>query len=111
MQDIKDFLRLKKVDFEYFFTVKDQEKEDLNEYEFFTCELCEEGINHSKFRCPKLHYMPYHQTIIYKSLMAEKKDRNKRQYLKRSQNKNNAFKLYLTCKAYEFEKESYDMSC
>ena len=54
------------MDYEFFCTLKDRMKSIPDEFEVFDCELCEG--KHLKSLCPKLHYIPYVDTIIQKHL-------------------------------------------
>ena len=42
------------------------------------CEVCKGNHKHTKFTCPKLHYIPLEQIVIHKSNYKEKRLRNKR---------------------------------
>ena len=59
-------MKNKPVDYEHFFIIKDKEKSEFDEFEIIPCTFCGKKVCHTKFRCPKLHYMPIKQLIINK---------------------------------------------
>ena len=46
-----------------------------------SCEFC--STKHSKMKCPKLHYMPMKQIIVYRHLEDVKRGTCERQYINR----------------------------
>lgn len=54
--------------------LRDRSNHIFDEFEVISCDFCPE--KHSKMTCPKLHYSPIPQVIIYKHLFAVKTGRN-----------------------------------
>lgn len=69
------------MDYEFFCTLRDRMKSIPDEFEVFLCEVCQG--KHLKALCPKLHYIPYHETIIHKYLRNEQIQSNWRNSFKR----------------------------
>ena len=69
-ETLKEILKQKESDIEPFFYLKDKSKHVVDEFEIKKCEFC--SSNHLKFRCPKLHYIPIVQEVIYKHLEEQK---------------------------------------
>ena len=63
-ETLKEILKDKDRDFEELSYLKDKSKHIVDEFEFMNCEHC--SSKHLKFRCPKLHYIPIAQQVIYK---------------------------------------------
>ena len=59
------------MDYEHFCQLRDKSRHIVDEYEVFTCTLC--GKYHMKFDCPKIHYIPLEQHIIFKHLYQMKR--------------------------------------
>ena len=76
IETLREILKGKDRDFEYFFFLKDKSKHILDEFEFKDCEFC--SSKHLSFNCPKLHYVPINQEIIYKRIHKEKIHKNNR---------------------------------
>lgn len=64
-----------------------------DEFEVLECDTCKG--NHIKSLCPRLHFLPYHETVIHKFLHREKVSRNEKMaYNKRADRKWSTFKVY-----------------
>ena len=85
-ETFKEILKLKESDMETFFYLKDKSKHLVDEFEIKKCDCC--SSTHLKFRCPKLHYMPLAQEVVYKFI--ESTRCNKRKHIKRMKKKNSA---------------------
>ena len=64
------------IDYQLFCLLKDKTKNKVDEFEVIPCEFCR--TKHTKFTCPKLHFMPISQHVIHKELQAEKVIKSKR---------------------------------
>lgn len=71
-----NILRESDMDFEMYSYLRDKNKNILNEFEIFPCEFCPQ--KHTKFECPKLHFIPITQHVIFKNLHKEKTGKNVR---------------------------------
>ena len=76
VEDLKEILTKSRSDFEFFAKLRDAEKINPDEYECIRCSTCQ--TMHCKFRCPRLHYMPLMQEVIYRHIQKEKTGTNKR---------------------------------
>lgn len=76
VEDLKEILTKSRSDFEFFAKLRDAEKINPDEYECIRCSTCQ--TMHCKFRCPRLHYMPLMQEVIYRHIQREKTGTNKR---------------------------------
>ena len=65
------------MDYHHFCFLRDKNKSTLDEFEVYPCEYCP-GKHHTKFTCPKLHFIPLKQLVIYKEQSKERKSRNPR---------------------------------
>lgn len=64
------------MDYLHYCFLRDRNKSMIDEYEVFSCEFCKS--KHTKFTCPKLHFIPIQQHVIYKEQRYEKLGRNDR---------------------------------
>ena len=64
--DLLNILRESSMDYLHFCFLRDKNKSNIDEFEVLNCELCKKDQKHTKFTCPKLHYVPLHQMVIYK---------------------------------------------
>jgi AMMECR1 domain-containing protein len=81
------------MDYEYYCSLRDKMKSVPDEFELFKCETC--NGKHLKAICPRLHFIPYIETVIHKYLHKEKTSRNEKMiYTKRNKRKYSTFKLY-----------------
>ena len=53
------------MDYMHFCFVRDKQRSELDEFEVVPCEFCP-GKKHTKFNCPKLHFVPLTQHVIHK---------------------------------------------
>jgi hypothetical protein len=63
-------------DYEYFCFLRDKNKNMPDEFEILPCASCK--TNHTKFDCPKLHFIPITQHVVNKYLRNCKIDKNVR---------------------------------
>ena len=94
IETLREILKEKDRDLEYFFYLKDKSKHIMDEFEIKKCEFCKS--KHLKFRCPKLHYMPIRQQIIYKNINSTKQKKNKRKECPREKNLSKALNNHIT---------------
>ena len=83
--DVSEFetiLKNKDSDFQFYHEIKHRSKHFLNEFELIVCEFCNE--KHSKFKCPRLHYVPLAQHILHRYIYDEKISKCKRRKVNRS---------------------------
>ena len=64
------------MDYELFCLLKDKCSHIPDEYELFQCEFC--PGKHTKFTCPKIHYIPYKQHVTNKFIHRFKNDKSVR---------------------------------
>jgi hypothetical protein len=76
-EDLLDTLRETHMDFEHYCFLRDRNKHILDEYEVFSCQNCKK-IKHTKFTCPKLHFVPIRQHVINKAQRSEAVCKNAR---------------------------------
>jgi hypothetical protein len=86
------------MDYIHFCFLRDRNKTTLDEFEVLTCDVCMDGKKHTKFTCPKLHFIPLKNMVIHKGMRKEKTlktprvtDRYRRIQLKKC----NALEYYL----------------
>ena len=65
------------MDYLHFCFIRDKNKCVLDEFEVLLCEFCK-NKKHTKFTCPRLHYTPIHQLVIFKEQRKEKINKNYR---------------------------------
>lgn len=58
-------LKESEMDYHHFCFLRDKDKTVIDEFEVFPCEHCPKQF-HTKFSCPKLHFIPLKQMVIYK---------------------------------------------
>jgi hypothetical protein len=64
-----------------------------DEFELIPCGVCDS--KHLKAICPRLHFIPYNETIIHKYLHREKSARNAQaKFRRKPKHRANAFKIY-----------------
>ena len=82
-------------DYEYFCFLRDKHDNEPDEFEILRCEHCES--RHTKFTCPALHYMPFREHLIGKSLQRHRNKKNKRQrnFIRRIQPSFKSLQSYL----------------
>ena len=66
------------MDYHLFCFLRDKNRSIRDEFEVFKCGMCKNNQKHTKFTCPKLHFTPYHQIVIFKENNKVKKGKNKR---------------------------------
>ena len=94
LESFKDILRHKNIDFEFFFLFRDKEESMGNSLsENVDCEFCQ--TKHCKFRCPRLHYMPIAQQVIYRHIVKENKQKAPRKNIRRSKKEIKIFHEYI----------------
>lgn len=71
------------MDYIHFCFLRDKNKSTPDEFEVLDCDQCKRGIKHTKFTCPKLHFIPIKQMSIYKDIHHSKTSKNKRNQNKR----------------------------
>jgi hypothetical protein len=71
-----DTLREGHLDYELYCQMKDKSKNKLDEFEVFPCKYC--FTKHTKFSCPKLHFIPISQHVVNKYISHEKEGKNER---------------------------------
>ena len=76
-ENIKEALKSSKVDYELFCLIKDREEYVMDELNIYPYELCKDKF-HNKFDCPKIHFYPLRQMVIYKNIMKGKTSKFKR---------------------------------
>lgn len=76
MDQTIDTLKTGELDYEHFCFLRDRIKNFDNEYEVFKCEFCESC--HTKFDCPKLHYIPLRKHAVDKYLYSARISKNGR---------------------------------
>jgi hypothetical protein len=59
-------MRKSRGDYEYFCFLRDKSKYLVDEFEINKCEHCK--TKHTRFLCPKLHFIPIKQQVIYRAL-------------------------------------------
>ena len=64
--EAKELIRKSVFDFQTFCQIRDENKHIIDEFETIECSFCQS--NHTKMKCPKLHYLPLKQMKIYKYL-------------------------------------------
>lgn len=64
------------MDYELYSYLRDKNKNVIDELEVFPCEYCK--TKHTKFNCPKLHFIPITQHVINKHLRAYSIGKNSR---------------------------------
>jgi hypothetical protein len=69
-------LRESNLDFEMYCQLRDKSKHKLDEFEVFPCKNCK--TRHTKFLCPRLHFMPLGKHVIDRYLTDQKVDANER---------------------------------
>lgn len=62
------------MDYEYYCELRDKMKSVPDEFELMKCEVC--NSKHLKALCPRLHFIPYNETVIHKYLHKERTSRN-----------------------------------
>lgn len=77
-EDLIGILKDSQMDYMHFCFLRDKNKSTIDEFEVLECLICHNGQKHTKFTCPKLHYTPLHQIVIYKESHREKVSRNQR---------------------------------
>lgn len=81
------------MDYELYCLMRDKALNMPDDFELFSCEICKG--KHTKFNCPKLHFIPIKQHIAYRYIYKVKKDKNYRKYSKRYEcNNYGALKIY-----------------
>ena len=76
--DLISILKDSHMDYLLFCFLRDKNKSTPDEFEVLECEICKNGQKHTKFSCPRLHYIPLHQIVIYKENHSSKISKNKR---------------------------------
>jgi hypothetical protein len=71
-----DILEESPMDYELYSYLRDKNKNVIDEFEVFPCEHCK--TKHTKFNCPKLHFIPITQHVVNKHLRAYTTGRNTR---------------------------------
>jgi hypothetical protein len=61
-----EIMRLTEMDYEFYCTMRDRMKNVPDEFEVMQCAMCDG--KHLKAICPKLHFIPYSETIIHRYL-------------------------------------------
>lgn len=88
-----DAVRDSPMDYEYYCGLRDKMKSIPDEFELMRCETCDG--KHLKALCPRLHFIPYNETVIHKYLYKEKTAKNKKIFFQRKRKQRaNAFKVY-----------------
>jgi len=57
--------------------IRDKDDYMLDSFEIYQCNLCQNEY-HTKFKCPKCHYIPVKQKVIYSYLEGFKNSRDNR---------------------------------
>ena len=55
------------MDYMHFCFLRDKNRSVIDEFEVVPCEFCP-GQKHTKFTCPKLHFIPLAQHVIHKEM-------------------------------------------
>ena len=71
-EEFMNSLKSSEMDFQLFCVLRDRDEYLLDENNLYECEVCDKEY-HNKFQCPRLHYLPLKQNLIFKSLNADKK--------------------------------------
>lgn len=66
VDEAKEIMKNVSTDFENYCQIKDKSKHTLDEFEVVPCQYC--PTDHTKMGCPKLHYSPLYQMVVYKYL-------------------------------------------
>ena len=82
-ESILGILKASQMDYEHYCLLKDRMLNIPDEFELFNCEICKE--KHTKFTCPKLHYIPIKQHVTDRYIHQVKFGKNFRIYQKRNQ--------------------------
>lgn len=69
-------LRKSRGDYEYLCFLRDKSKHVVDEFEISHCKNC--NTKHTRFLCPKLHFVPIKQQCINRALYNEKNSRSQR---------------------------------
>ena len=86
-EDLITQLQQTNLDYEHFCSQRDKHHISLDSFELYECEHCV-GEFHSKFNCPRLHFIPIKQHVVYRYLKGLKSDRQTRQDHERNPDKN-----------------------
>ena len=54
------------MDYLLFCLLRDRNRSIPDEFEVHNCLICGKGQKHTKFTCPKIHFVPMHQMVIHK---------------------------------------------
>jgi hypothetical protein len=75
-EEFKSILSGFSKDYEYYCFLKDRAKSVLNEHETIPCTDCRQ--KHTRFACPKLHFIPIREHVVHKELHARQVAKNQR---------------------------------
>jgi hypothetical protein len=75
-EDILSILKGSQTDHELYCHLRDKSQSMPDEFELFACETCRE--RHTKFTCPKLHYIPIKQNVTDRHIYKVKHIKSKR---------------------------------
>jgi hypothetical protein len=76
--DLVTTLKESQMDYIHFCFLRDKNKTTLDEFEVLTCDICKDGKKHTKFNCPKLHFIPFKNMVIHKDSHRNKTAKNPR---------------------------------
>lgn len=62
------------MDYEMYAFLRDKNKTCIDEFEVMKCENCQ--TKHTKFLCPKLHFIPFSQLVVNRFLYKQAKGKN-----------------------------------
>ena len=91
LERFKEALRASEMDYQLLCMLRDRYEYLLDENNVHACSLCPRKL-HSKFQCPRLHYCPIKQMVIYRYLDQTNKLKNSRQEYRRT--KGDHYPLY-----------------
>lgn len=96
-EDFKAILVNFAKDYEFYCFLRERSKYILDEYETVRCERC--SAKHTKFDCPKLHFIPLKEHIIQRELHSRILKKNNRQqtFERISRRKDNALTTDALC--------------
>lgn len=66
-EDFENYLRQNSLDYEHYCLLRDKLEIGINPDELYECDKCQHEC-HTKFQCPRLHYIPNHMLIVSRYL-------------------------------------------
>lgn len=82
--EFEECLKQNSFDYQLWCSARDKDEYLLDENEIYECKICEKGICHDPHGCPKMHYIPIKQHVVFKYLNKTMKAKNPRMKFNRT---------------------------